>query len=79
MINYKAKFQNGFDITRNSKRDYETAWAIFQPGAELPDDYGFSASLELAKKAASSRANWLTKNIADCQNGYTIYTTKAVS
>ena len=78
MNNYTAEFENGFEITRNSKRDYEGAWAIFQPAAELPDDYGFSASVELAQKAASARANWLTKNIAGCQNGYTIYTAKAV-
>jgi hypothetical protein len=78
MNSYKAQFENGFEITRNSKRNYAAAWAIFQPGAERPDDYGFSATVELAAKAGQARANWLAKNIAGCQNGYTIHTTERV-
>lgn len=79
MNSYKAQFENGFTVTRNSKRDYQAAWAIFQPSAELPDDWGFSATPELALKAGSARANWLAKNVMGCQNGYTIYTTEKVA
>lgn len=78
MNTYTAKFQNGHSVARNSKREYQAAWAIFQPNATLPDDYGFSATSELAQKAATARANWLAKNIAGCQNGYTIFVAEAV-
>jgi hypothetical protein len=55
MNTYKASFTTGLEITRNSKRTYTHAYAIYnENGAVLFDGTGFSGSKESAMKAAKS-------------------------
>lgn len=53
MNTYVATFSNGLELTRNSKRVYSHAYAVFnQEGRLIADGTGFSGSEESATKAA---------------------------
>lgn len=54
MTNYTATFANGKTLTRKSKNGYACAWVATwtEANGKTCSDSGFSASFELAKKAA---------------------------
>lgn len=66
MNTYTATFTNGTEITRNSKRTYSHAYAVFnQDGKVVFDCSGFSGSKESATKAAKSVVAFWTKTFTN--------------